>query len=312
MSGAPVLLGSDRALESWLWSPRRLKDLLAATPPDVVVFSTLRSYDERVVPSSSSVVLDFVDQLSVNYRRRAGLARNPTRKWAFGLLAGRMAQLERRPTGGAFRTAAGREDAALLGADWIPNVIDVPDAGRGSSQEFDLLFIGSLGYGPNVEAVRTLARIWPSLHRRRPGTSLLLAGSRPSPDVLRMAQACRWEVAADFLSLAEICARGRVAVAPLATATGIQNKVLEAAAHGVPQVVHPAVVRGLGPTFPALLAGDDRAWVEQILRLIEDEQLADELGNAAREYVAERFSARSHLDWCEQLLLARREGRAPA
>src|SRR6185369_16231898 len=106
---------------------------------------------------------------------------------------------------------------------------------------FDMLFFGTLTYPPNVEGLRQLARWWPTLVARRPDVTLLVAGARPGSEVVGLCERHGWALEPDFDSVASLCRRARVAIAPLPFAAGVQTKVLEAAAAEIPQVVTSAV-----------------------------------------------------------------------
>jgi glycosyltransferase involved in cell wall biosynthesis len=292
----------DIAPESLMWSRRALVRELDGLRPDVVVYTTARSFHPDAVRKDAVTVLDYVDRLSESYRQRAELAGSSWRSSAYNALAARHRQLEAaRHTDGVVRTAAGALDADILHVDWVPNVVDVPACGP-TDPDVDLLFVGSLGYRPNVEAIRRLARLWPDILSRRPQTSLLLAGASPTPEVLSLAKAHSWELVADFASLPEIVSRARVSVAPLAHACGIQNKVLETAAFGLPQVIDPSVAAGLGPDFPAVVAPDDESLVASVVRLLDQPGEAARCGQAARRHVAENFSTERWGAWCAKLL----------
>jgi hypothetical protein len=60
-------------------------------------------------------------------------------------------------------------------------------------------------------------------------------------------------------------------VAPLQTARGIQNKVLEAVAAGLPTVVTPIVSEGLPPLVLSAcrVAGTPQAFADAVLRYLE-------------------------------------------
>ena len=78
-----------------------------------------------------------------------------------------------------------------------------------------------------------------------------------------------------------------VGAAPLQTARGIQNKVLEAVAAGLPVVVTPVVQQGLPPEIvPACLSADSpAAFADAICRLLET-SASDRRAIAARADVA--------------------------
>ncbi|MGA2284270.1 MAG: oligosaccharide flippase family protein [Candidatus Dormibacteria bacterium] len=289
-----ALIRRRSVIETAAWDARGAADRLRRTEPDVAVFVTARAYHPRLHGIAGGEVLDFVDRMSSAYCDRAEVVRGRLRRAGFRVLSwshrGFEAWARSAPVQ---RVAAGVGDAAALDATWLP--IPVRSAGLppAGAPEYDVLFFGSLGYPPNVDAVRRLARAWPLLQARRPGISVLLAGATPTSEVRGIAAARGWHLSDGFQDVTELCARARLAVVPLDRATGIQIKVLEAAAAGLPQVVSPAALRGLEPGFPALIAHDDPELVEGVLRLIDDVELRRSLGEASRRHVRERYSVES-------------------
>jgi glycosyltransferase involved in cell wall biosynthesis len=168
----------------------------------------------------------------------------------------------------------------------------------------DVVFFGNLSYPPNVAAVERLASMWPEVIRVRPTTTLLLAGARLLPAQADLAERLGWDVAADFDDLAELLAGTRLAVAPVDHASGIQNKVLEAAAAGLAQVITPQVAAGLDPDFPAVVAADDRQFVAEVVRLLDDDAGRRALGDAARQHLAAHYSAASLTPWAATIIEA--------
>jgi glycosyltransferase involved in cell wall biosynthesis len=83
-----------------------------------------------------------------------------------------------------------------------------------------------------------------------------------------------------------------VAVVPLRIAQGLQNKVLEAMAAGVPVVSSPAAVRGIdgraGEHF--LVAETPAEWTEAVAGLLAEPEAAAELRGRAARLVRERYS----------------------
>jgi glycosyltransferase involved in cell wall biosynthesis len=81
--------------------------------------------------------------------------------------------------------------------------------------------------------------------------------------------------------------RATLAVVPLRIARGIQNKVLEALAAGVPVIASPSALEGLD-----LIHGDhvyqaktSAQWVDVISALLRDARERHRLGAAGREFV---------------------------
>lgn len=296
------VLSGDLVPEVLTWSRRALRDALRSLSPDLVVFVTARTYDAGCVPPGADVVLDFVDRLSENYRLRRTAHASPFRRVAYTTLARSMRRFECASHGGARRTAAGWSDAQRLSATWIPNVHlpaqrTAPPLASDSAC-YDLLFHGTLRYEPNVEAVLSFRGAWEQIRRRRPDATMLVAGAQP-PRHLAAAIAAvpGWTLMPDFPSLPALMRRTRLAVAPLVSATGFQNKVLETAAYGVPQVVSPAARRGLDPDFPVVSAGAPQEWADAIVALLEDPAAASALGQRAQDHVRTSYCAERFASW---------------
>lgn len=296
----PVAAGSAPP-EALAWPARRARRALASLGPDAVVAVTLRAHSPAALSGlapDTPVIVDAVDQLSASYRQRALLARRVPERMAWGVLARSMARCERevgrRP---AVMVAAGRGDAARLGAVWLP--ITVPSAavrparpaGPAERLRWDVLFAGTLDYPPNVAAVRALAAtVWPAVVRQWPRARLCVAGRRPAPEVRRLVAGMGATLIDEFDNYADLAAEAAVAIAPLPVATGFQIKVLDAAAAGVPQVVSPAALAGYAPGLAVRSAPVGEAFADEIVALLEDPPGGARLAAEATEQVRRSYT----------------------
>jgi glycosyltransferase involved in cell wall biosynthesis len=121
-----------------------------------------------------------------------------------------------------------------------------------------LLFVGTMHYPPNAEAVLLLAeRILPSVRRQHPGVVLDIVGAGPAALLERLRGQDGVSVHGFVDDLTPIYEQASHAVIPLRRRTGTNVKVLDAIAHGVPVVATRTAIEG----FPALIAGRDVAVV---------------------------------------------------
>lgn len=279
------------ALETLAWDAGAARRRMRANPPALAVFVTARAYHPRLAAAAGLGVLDFVDQLSRAYRHRATIVASRPRSLGFRVLAWSHSGFEPRPLpAGLRRIAAGWTDARRLDAQWLPVPVAPMERVDPACADRDVLFFGTLGYPPNVDALRRLGSLWPQVLARRPGTTALVAGARPTAEVRRLAAGHAWELIDGFDDVRTLCARARIAVAPLRHAAGIQSKVLEAAAAGVAQVVSEAALAGLAPGFPAVSATTDGELVTGIVELLEDAPRRDAIAQAARRQARELYS----------------------
>jgi len=110
-----------------------------------------------------------------------------------------------------------------------------------------VIFTAVFDYAPNTEGALWFARrVWPLVRAARPMATLTLAGASPTRAIRQLASLDpSIEVTGAVPDMRPYLWRSAVAVAPLHQARGVQNKVLEAAAAGLPSVVTSPVWNGL-------------------------------------------------------------------
>lgn len=255
-------------------------------------------------------VLDFIDALSLNMLRRAEREAR-WRAWPFYLEAARLRRYERRLVRGFARTLVTSEiDRAAIDpqADIrvIPNGVDLEryaysETGRSAAM---CIFTGRMSYFPNADAARYLVdTVWPRVRARRPAAQLVLAGAEPPPAIRRLATRPGVVVTGTVADLRPLLSRATLAVAPLRSGSGIQNKVLEAMACGTPVVATSAALAGLQVEAgsQALVADNPDLLATEILRLLDDPGLRVALARRARRLVEQTYSWDGSVEKLEQV-----------
>ena len=133
-----------------------------------------------------------------------------------------------------------------------------------------MLFVGHLGYWPNVAAAERLARvILPTVRETFPSAKVVLAGRHPNPVVKSLAALPGIELHANPESLSTFYERAHIAVVPLSEGGGTRIKILEAMASGLPIVATAVAVAGLGLTEneEVLLANSDEGLARHVIAL---------------------------------------------
>lgn len=291
------LLRGDAVLESAVRSTNELRRRVRQVRPNVVVFVTARVFDPALARNTPHVVLDLVDELSVNYAIRATRDATPGRRLAFRALYLPMRRFERkrRPF---VTTAAGYRDAQRMQARWVPNLLAGNVRGYAPAPDArDLLFVGSLKYEPNIEALRWFLPVWLTLRQRRPKVTMLIAGANPPAATAQWLRSVPgWELVADFDSLDDVLSLGRLSVVPVQSATGFSNKVLDAAERGVPQVISRQVGAGLGPGFPGRFAETREEWLVAIEEALDAPERAATAADRVRDYISAHYAPSAYAD----------------
>jgi glycosyltransferase involved in cell wall biosynthesis len=161
------------------------------------------------------------------------------------------------------------------------------DASRSQSREVVLLFVGTLGYLPNEDAVHQLcSEILPALRPALAPTSvkLVIAGMAPSSAVRKMARQAGARLVADVADLRPIYGSADIVVVPVRAGGGSRIKILEAFAYGRPVIASPEAAEGLDVAHDRelLIATEPTAFVSECMRLARDLALWEQLVQAGR------------------------------
>ncbi|HET6183512.1 MAG TPA: TIGR03087 family PEP-CTERM/XrtA system glycosyltransferase [Acetobacteraceae bacterium] len=176
-----------------------------------------------------------------------------------------------------------------------------------------LVFTGVMEYAPNVDAVCWFcAEILPLVRREVPQASLTICGSRPAKEVRQLARIDGVTVTGWVPDVRPFLDRSTVFVAPLRIARGIQNKVLEAMATGLPVVCTARTWRGTTiPQGAGILVADTAVdFAREIVRLLRDDDLRFRMSSAARAAVEARYAWDAQLAALDRVLAEATEGTA--
>ena len=119
-----------------------------------------------------------------------------------------------------------------------------------------------------------------------------IVGSQPTPEVRELEKYPNVRVTGFVPDTREYLREGSISVAPLRIARGIQNKVLEAMAMGLPVVGTTSATQGVEgtPGQDFLLADDEDAFYEAVKSLLDRPEEAFRLGRRGREFVEANYA----------------------
>src|SRR5581483_881248 len=138
---------------------------------------------------------------------------------------------------------------------------------------------------PNAQAILMFCRdVLPLIWERRPQVRLTIVGNNPPASVRALSEDARIIVTGYVADIRPYLGRASVALAPLLVTAGMQNKVLEALAMGTPIVATPAACRSLQVKdgIHLLIAEEASLFARAVLRLLEEQQLVEQLRVAGR------------------------------
>jgi glycosyltransferase involved in cell wall biosynthesis len=189
-----------------------------------------------------------------------------------------------------------RAIAPHINALAIPNGVDVDyfrPSGVATTRN-SIIFVGSLNWYPNVDAVLFLLQeIWPLLQSRVPDATLDIVGSAPPESVVRLASSLSNVRVHGFVDdVRPLIDAAAVYVCPIRDGGGTKLKLLDAFAMEKCVVAHPISCEGIEVISEqnVLLAETAAAFADSIQSALENGPRRESIGKAARELVVKRYS----------------------
>jgi len=267
--------------------------------PDVLFYQLVRTA-EFAKNIHLPKVLDLQDPMSENIRLRMNkepLWKRQVFKMEYKRLLSYETEVAKRFDEICIISERDRKDlpeAAKIKAKIVSNGIDTEyyRPQLNITKTVDLVFVGSMSYVPNIEAARFLVKdILPELVKLGIRATVSIVGANPSAEVKSLAGE-NIRVTGRVTDTRTYYAQSRVMVAPMFINTGIQNKILEAAAMGLPVVTTPQANEPIGAEAgkELLLASTAEEFAKQIALLLNNEAVAQTIAKAGHEFILSKFT----------------------
>ena len=288
---------------------RALKNALHEGPFDAVfMFSSATAFYGKTLNAGIRIV-DFVDVDSDKWGQLADASRFPI-SWLYGLEQRRLSRFERETSRWAqcslFVSSA---DAELFkkedsggNVEVLPNgaasdllgfPIELSDGDVEKCHGKKMIFVGTMNYFPNADAVRYFSeKIFPLVRAECPHALFEIVGRDPPKSVMRLDRIDGVKVVGEVSDVRSYLLGADVSVAPMRVARGVQNKVLEAMAMGVPVVATREAIRGIEVVDgqEVLIGKNPEEFARQIVRLLGDSVLRKEIASRARHKMTQAYS----------------------
>ena len=159
-----------------------------------------------------------------------------------------------------------------------------------------VVFVGSMSYEPNIDAVEYFARhvLW-RIRAERPDVEFRIVGRAGGERVRRLASVEGVTVVGEVASVEPELAAAHLCVAPIRFGGGTRAKILESFAHAVPVVTTTVGCEGLEviDSVHALIADEPDAMASACLRLLRDKREGEALARSAAELAGARYDWRT-------------------
>ena len=160
------------------------------------------------------------------------------------------------------------------------------------------IFTGVMDYFPNEDAVIWFCEsVWDKIKAQYPQAEFVIAGMNPSKKVQELAKLDGVEVTGFVDDIVEYYHKSDIFVAPFRIARGVQNKILQAFACGLPVVSSPIGAEGIECVDGEhlLVADAPDAFFDAVSELVENSTVSNQLRTNALALVQRRYSWEGNL-----------------
>ena len=288
---------------------RRVRELHAAAPFDLVICHSSSVAPYALPLKGARKILDFVDMDSQKWLLYSRIKRFPL-SLGYWLEGQKLARAEARLADHfdlSLVVTQGELDvlqrlAPGARSDYVSNGVDLTGF-EPSQVPYDpnlISFVGRFDYFPNEQAAVWFAEeVLGQVTAQFPDMTLQIVGAEPSGPVRALVNNPNVVVTGTVASVAPFVTRSLATVAPLHIARGVQNKVLESMAMGVPALISPEVAKGVEARDgdEILVCETAQDYVTAISSLINDTATRDRLAIAGRARAEHDMGWSNAMDW---------------
>ncbi len=240
---------------------------------------------------------------TIIWERHAESGRTPAHRAYFGLQARRMFEWERAVCRSAAHVIAVseideqimRERFGIRHTSSVPTGVDLDYFERPSAVEkhFDLVFVGSMDWMPNIDGVRWfLDEVLALIRANKPDCRVAIVGRNPPPSVTAEAKDPLITITGTVADVRPFLWQSAVSIVPLRVGGGTRLKIFESLAAGTPVVSTTIGAEGLPLEQGKTIAIGDTAqeFAAECLDLLDDPDARKGMSSAGLEFVREKVS----------------------
>lgn len=182
----------------------------------------------------------------------------------------------------------------------VPMGVDL-DYYQPNDEEYEpnLLFTGTIKYFPNRDAILYFYNeIFPIIKNAVPDVKFYVVGNLPPKNIIKLEANGDIIVTGRVEDVRPYFHKSAVFVCPLRSGSGMQAKILESMAMGVPVVTSSMGIQALEASVgkDILVADDPKKFAESVINLLKDKDLRNNISNNGRKLVEEKYGWKSIVD----------------
>ena len=173
----------------------------------------------------------------------------------------------------------------------IPNGVDFNYfRPKNTKPKYELVFVGNMGYAPNIDAAEFLCHdILPLIHKKIPTAKILIAGAQPTIKVINL-KSDHVEVSGWINDIRKAYSESKIFIAPMRIGTGLQNKLLEAMAMEKACITTPLANKALKAPKSTIIVGETSSELaKHCIHLIKNESVRNKCAKEGRKFVEKTY-----------------------
>lgn len=153
-----------------------------------------------------------------------------------------------------------------------------------------ILFVGNMQYFPNIQAVLFLVnKVLPIVYQYLPNVKVLIAGASPTSEIIKL-NSEKVSVTGFVPDIRTCYATSELFVAPMQLGSGLQNKLLEAMAMGIPCITSTICNNALqAPNNCIVIANNALEYAKSIVELLNNSKKSIEMAENAKYWVIKNY-----------------------
>ena len=270
-------------------------------------FDIITGYMIRIAPylekhCDKNIIIDFVDAVSMMYKRRIKNVQSLWDKFKIGIEYLKVKNYEKKCAKiFKMQTVISQTDKDYI--EQFSKKSNIKIIANGVNTEYyfpvdfpkknNICFVGSMQYIPNSEATMYFAtKVFPLIKKEIPDAKFKIIGANPRKDLLETVKDIdSVEVTGRVEDVREYMKDCKVSVCPVKIAGGVQNKILEAMSMGIPVVTTMEGAEGIDASEDILyVANSEEEYAKKVIWLMQNNNLQKEIGYKSREFVLNNFS----------------------
>jgi glycosyltransferase involved in cell wall biosynthesis len=156
-----------------------------------------------------------------------------------------------------------------------------------------ILFYGNLGDEQNIIAFdRLWQKIFPEIKKESPDVQLLVVGSNPTDEMLKLNNLDYVKVTGFVDNPFEFIRKAKIHIIAMETGSGFRGRIPEVMGMGIPTIgTHNALdCVGLEGELQTFVSDDDQEIANAAVRLLKDDEYWNRISGLSKEFISENYS----------------------